>query len=173
MNDILKITKEVLSQNFLWKLHKFTQNNKQPSFVNYFYYPENVVGSSNAIFQFDLDENLKNELAKELIEKNLILFKPKTWKTHINIFSRGSFIPWHDDGSYKKTITIYLNEQWDLNWGGAFLYSKMDFSKNNINCIYPEYNTAISFAPPLLHTTTLTTNNSLMRKSLQIFINEF
>ena len=38
---------------------------------------------------------------------------------------RLSYIPWHNDHHRKSAITIYLNETWDRDWGGLFLYQRV------------------------------------------------
>lgn len=49
-----------------------------------------------------------------------------------------SFIPWHSDkDSYdavRFAATLYLNKEWDDNWGGLFLYKKtIAFMPNHLD----------------------------------------
>ena len=83
--------------------------------------------------------------------------------------SRASFIPWHDDGTYIYTGTIYLNEFWDENWGGYFAYA----DDGEIKCIAPFYNKGCFFATPLAHSALITAGNAPLRESVQIFVNKF
>jgi hypothetical protein len=170
----VKIIKDIISFDALDALHRLSRDGRQPSGVNFFSYGnENVVGVSNAIFQFVLDEDLRKKIAGELIAKGVWLHTPKKWVAYVNLFSRSSFIPWHDDGKYVHTVTIYLNKRWDYDWGGALLYSLEEPPFKNVSCMYPEHNKGIVYTPPLYHTTTLTAINAPMRESLQIFVQEF
>jgi hypothetical protein len=170
----VKIIKDILSPDLLAALHRLSRDGRQPSGVNFFSYGnENVVGVSNAIFQFMTEDVLREQIASELIAKGVWERTPKKWVAYVNLFSRSSFIPWHDDGDYVYTVTIYLNERWDYDWGGALLYSLEEPPFENVSCVYPERNKGVAYAPPLHHSTTLTAINAPMRESLQIFVSEF
>ena len=56
----------------------------------------------------------------------------------IYIWSGGSYIIWHLDDNYPYNGTIYLNEEWDSNDGGIFLYEEHE--TNEIRGIKPKYN---------------------------------
>lgn len=165
----ITIYKNLLSGPLLEKLHLFSRNGKQPTRTNFFHYIEDVIGYSNAVFCFDLSNELKQELIEELLEKNVFPSPPKLMIAYIHLFSRGSFIPWHTDDQHKYTGTIYLNKSWDANLGGLFLYKDNEELKG----LMPTYNMGAFFTPPLWHTTTLTAINAPFRESLQIFVKEF
>lgn len=167
----LKITKNALSQDLRSLLHVLTRDGRQPSGVNFFHFTEDVVGVSNSIFQFSIEGELKDKLEKELLDTGLLPNKPKKWHAHVNLFTRGAFIPWHNDADFVYNVTIYLNEKWDHNWGGAFLYG--NDSAENIACIYPQHNLGVAYKTPMWHTTTLTAINAPMRESVQIFVVEY
>ena len=174
MSVDVKIIKEFLSQDTLVALHQLVRDGRQPSAVSFFsYQTDSVIGASNAIFAFSIEAELREQIAAELIAKKVWGSVPKDWRAHVNLFPRGAFIPWHNDSNYVHTTTVYLNERWDYDWGGAFLYSLEEPPFENVNCVYPERNKAVVFAPPLHHTTTLTAINAPMRESLQIFVKEF
>jgi hypothetical protein len=165
----MKIEKNLLSQELIAKLKAFTRDGKQPTQTNFFSYEANIVGFSNAVFGFLLNDELKDELCSQLIEKEVFYVKPKNWVAFIHLFSRASFIPWHDDCIYPYTGAIYLNEVWDKNLGGYFAYEDND----EIKCIVPTYNTGCFFKPPLMHTVTVTAGNAPLRETVQIFVKEF
>jgi Rps23 Pro-64 3,4-dihydroxylase Tpa1-like proline 4-hydroxylase len=165
----MKIEKNLLSESLIAKLKAFTRDGKQPTQTNFFGYDKGVTGFSNAVFGFSLSEELKNEVAKELIAKKVFEKEPKDWKIFIHLFSRASFIPWHDDNTYAYTGTIYLNESWDKNLGGYFAYEDND----EIKCIVPIYNLGCFFKPPVMHSVTVTAGNAPLRESVQIFVKEF
>ena len=165
----MNIYKNVLSDKTLESLYLVTRTGVQPQSVNFFSYHESVVSVSNAIFNFNVSDNLKNLIIEELITKKVFLKHPKKWQCYVTLFSRGSFIPWHDDSNYVLTGTIYLNQNWDKDFGGLFLYE----DNLEIKALIPEYNKGCFFIPPMYHTTTLTTINSPFRESLQIFVESF
>jgi hypothetical protein len=164
----LKITQNVLSADLLKSLYVYTRDGRQPSRTNFFGWKEIVVGTSSAIFSFKIEDALKKQVAQELIEKGIFEKEPQEWTANIHLMSRGAFIPWHDDANHKASCTIYLNSQWDHNWGGYFLYEERGVTK----ALTPTYNMGVSFVAPLLHTCTLTAINAPLRESLQIFVDK-
>jgi hypothetical protein len=165
----INVVQNVFCPETLEKLHAFSRGGKQPSRTNFFSYEPHAVGMSNAIFCFDLDDDIRTIVFDELVSKNVLPSTPVKAQSYIHLFSRNSFIPWHDDRKYAYTVTIYLNQDWDLNFGGLFVYQDGE----DLKCIPPKYNSAAYFAPPIPHTTTATAINAPLRESLQIFVEEF
>lgn len=165
----MQLHKGVLSEETLRKLFMLSRDRKQPARTNFFNYQPEITGFSNAVFAFDMDEDLKNIIADELVAKQIFSSRPKIWECFKHVFSRYSYIPWHDDSRYCFTGTVYLNPQWDRDMGGMFVHE----DGNELKAILPQYNTGIFFVPPLQHTTTITAINAPMRESLQIFVTEF
>ena len=64
----MKIEKNVLSTSLIASLKAFTRDGKQPTQTNFFGYDKGVTGFSNAIFGFLLSDELKAEVAQELVE---------------------------------------------------------------------------------------------------------
>jgi hypothetical protein len=159
----------IFSEPLLEKLYLFSRTGIQPTRINFFSYDVNVTGPSNAIFGFDLTDSLREEVVAELTAKKVFPSRPKKLHAYIHLFSRNSFIPWHDDAKYKYTGTVYLNKTWDVNFGGLFLYE----DAQELKCLMPAHNTGAFFTPPLGHTTTVTAINAPFRESLQIFVEEF
>ena len=92
--------------------------------------------------------------------------KPKAVNFHF--CDPESFINWHDDGPeyHIAGATVYLNQNWNINDGGLFLYR--DFDKN-IRGERPEFNKCIFQQGGVMHSTTPTHWKSPVRKSLQVF----
>lgn len=78
----------------------------------------------------------------------------------------GSSIPWHTDEGYLHAMTIYLNHDWDKNWGGYFSY----LSEDGVRCIIPEFNLGVAVCPPTPHTVLLVDYSAPVRETLQIFV---
>jgi hypothetical protein len=76
-----------------------------------------------------------------------------------------SHIPWHNDKGHNGGITIYLNEKWNKNHGGIFLF---DDGKHILG-IYPHKNRAIENFGNVEHSVCPTTINSNIRRTIQIF----
>ena len=80
-------------------------------------------------------------------------------------WTSGSYIPWHNDGHKKQAGTLYLNENWNEEWGGLYLAKETD--KNHI--IYPEYNSFTLQFDNMEHSTTPTTKFAPLRVTVQLF----
>jgi len=166
----VNITKNVFSNELLEKLYMHTRiDGKQPTRTNFFGWSSAVTGTSNAIFAFAVEAELKKTVAEELVTKGIFKQIPKLWTANIYLMSRNSFIPWHDDARHKFTCTAYLNKEWHSDLGGYFIYQDGEDKK----ALIPEYNMVVSFAPPIGHTCTITALNAPLRESLQIFVEEF
>jgi len=77
----------------------------------------------------------------------------------------GSYIGWHNDAIYKFASFIYLNEKWDIDHGGLFLYN----NNKKIIGIPPVYNQCILSSHAVPHTISRTTPDAPIRMSIQIF----
>jgi Rps23 Pro-64 3,4-dihydroxylase Tpa1-like proline 4-hydroxylase len=166
---MIKVVENTFSASTLEKLKIFTRDGRQPSTTNFFNWTKNVTGMSNAIFKFDLTEDLKELVTKELIDKNILPSIPKKWNIAVQLCSRMSYIPWHNDANWIFSATVYLNNEWNPEWGGYFTYQ----DDNEIKAIIPSHNKAISFKTPLKHSVLLTSIDSPFREALQIFVEEF
>ena len=99
--------------------------------------------STNILTHQIVDKILKKEI-KEYIETALnINFDEKKldFIPSIYVWGGGSYIAWHSGIRYPYNGTIYLNEEWDSNNGGVFLYK--DNLTNEIKGIEPSYNSMV------------------------------
>lgn len=88
---------------------------------------------------------------------------------YLHIWPCGSQINWHTDGEPRQRIgsTIYINESWNWNWGGLFLYNDADLGQG---WVFPEHNKMIWFLSPVWHATSMVSLNAeYPRLSIQIF----
>ena len=86
-----------------------------------------------------LEKEIKSSIEKALdvdFEKEELTFVPS-----IYVWGGGSYITWHPDECYPYNGTIYLNEEWDSDDGGVFLYK--DNLTNEIKGIEPSYNSMV------------------------------
>lgn len=77
----------------------------------------------------------------------------------------GSYTIWHNDGIYSSAVSIYLNKGWDFRNGGLFTYK----DEEGIHSIIPEANRAIIQIGGIYHSTTITSPEAKIRRSIQIF----
>lgn len=86
------------------------------------------------------------------------------------VWTGNSRIEWHRDfsldreGSRCGAITIYLNRQWEMEWGGDFLYK----DENNVTQrVTPSYNSAVAIGAVQHRSTRIEGRH--FRKCIQIF----
>jgi hypothetical protein len=133
--------------------------------TNYTAWSEVIVRSSAAILVFDLPNELQTKIIKRASELcNLIDGYQEVYAMYYKMLP-GAYIPWHNDGNWRFGMTIYLNEDWDKNFGGYFAFN----DGNTISCIKPEYNCATYISAPLDHCVFQTAPDAKPRKTIQIF----
>jgi 2OG-Fe(II) oxygenase superfamily len=109
---------------------------------------------------------------RAMIESKMKRFlKPGEQFRHVQYYewNQLSQINWHNDNHINSAITVYLNENWDHNWGGLFCWKEND-EKGNF--IIPQFNTAIVVRGHPFHHVTLTSPYAPTRKTLQIWIDD-
>lgn len=88
----------------------------------------------------------------------------------LHVWPPGSQINFHHDApeeSNRLSSTIYINEAWNWNWGGLFLYDHPDLGQR---WIFPHPNLMIWFRPPVWHSTSMITLAAeYPRLSIQLF----
>jgi hypothetical protein len=136
--------------------------NKNNTFKTNYMWDYNVRLDSNAVLVHTVTNiELINSVANIVKEK----FSRDINNIMFYYWTPGSHIPWHDDAGHNGGITIYLNEFWDNNRGGIFLFD----DGNNIRGIFPKKNRAIQQYGNIYHSVSPTTNQSDIRRTIQIF----
>lgn len=126
---------------------------------------ENIkVGITGSCLSTPVDEKLQDQILQEISE-----YLPDTSKeilTMFYIWQPNSGMSRHLDSSYKFAATIYLNNYWNIEWGGNFLYYKKPnidwntpeedymYDYENWSIIVPEHKTMILNTDKLLHMVT-------------------
>jgi hypothetical protein len=124
-----------------------------------------IVRASLPVLVRDYDEAMSALILGQLIKRGVI--ESNKFSVMNYAWSRLSYIPWHDDPSHKTAITVYLNERWDSDWGGIFLY--MD-EAGEIRGYIPKFNTCVKNSGHILHSTTMVTPDADgPRLTVQIF----
>lgn len=121
----------------------------------------NVFGSTlSTKVSFQLIDKLQKELESKLPSADKVMYQFYVWQ-------KNSGISIHSDGSYKWGATIYLNETWDLNYGGIFLWTDHD---KKLHAEMPDYNQMIVNDESYDHMVTpVGTNTPIDRYTIQIW----
>jgi Rps23 Pro-64 3,4-dihydroxylase Tpa1-like proline 4-hydroxylase len=144
---------------------------------------ENSNFTNNKSWQTDLKQfskpvkthNIKNENTITIINKAFKKIDIPILKLGVNFscsfykWESGCYIPWHSDSKYSAGMTIYLNDDWDYKNGGLFLYKEND----TIKTIIPKKNKGVLQVGGIPHSTTIVSNHSKPRKTIQIFFDKF
>ena len=129
-----------------------------------------IIGSCGTVLIRDLNAEDKNLLKEALIAHNLILESENIeLEAQAYLWNRLSYIPWHsdkdDDDSTRYAATLYLNNDWDDNWGGLFLYKK----EGKIFGESPRYNKFVFNDKNYEHSTTILGTDAPIRQTIQLF----
>lgn len=120
-----------------------------------------ATGSFGPVYMLPLDEYA--QILENKVWNKLPQFKGYyPYSLFLHIWEPGSQINWHDDvhdQSWEElTTTIYLNKNWNINWGGLFLCKDSNDSPTG-QWFAPIHNQLSWFVPPVWHATTMCTNS--------------
>ena len=168
MNKTVKIFENFLTNSLFVKTqNKANEIIKNPyvglSRTN-FAWPTIIVKASTPVIVKDIDKT--DELFKELKQE----IEEKTGWEVLNImiyyWTKLSYIPWHEDPGLNAGFTLYLNETWDKDWGGYFMY---ELEEGQIKALIPTRNTAVIQEGNVPHSVSTINMDSEIRISLQVF----
>lgn len=146
----------------------FSKENESKWSINKHFWEDGIQNKSLGVVSiFRIDGHLR-----EMIEKVLSKFlKPGETFQFIQYYewNQMSQINWHSDSGKKAAITVYLNEEWDPNWGGFFCWQE---TSGNAHLIVPKFNTAVIARDNPPHHVSLISPYAPIRKTLQICIVE-
>jgi Rps23 Pro-64 3,4-dihydroxylase Tpa1-like proline 4-hydroxylase len=125
----------------------------------------NIVKASQPVLIRDYDPALSAIILGQLTRRGVI--DTDDFQVRNYAWSRLSYIPWHNDGMHQVAITVFLNDVWERDWGGIFLY--LD-DRSGIRGYAPKFNTCLKNRGHILHSTTMITPDAAApRLTLQIF----
>lgn len=132
------------------------------------YWPDDIKLPGVPIFIHDIKQgcNLYNIITSEVRK---IIGDSISLEMMFYYWPKYSYIPWHKDteARYSGAITVYLNEGWDRENGGYFMYE--DITDNTIKAVLPCNNKAILQGTNVEHCTSANMGVEI-RSTLQIFI---
>jgi hypothetical protein len=127
---------------------------------------DEVLKQSTPVIIIDIinDTPMYNKLKSEIDSKTGFQVE----RLMLYFWTKLSYIPWHDDGHAKSALTIYLNDYWDDDWGGYFMFNL----NNEIKAIIPERNLAIIQTGGVPHSVSTVNLNADLRITIQAFFTE-
>lgn len=133
--------------------------------TNYSFWDNRIVKASSAILIFDLPKSIENTLVNRVKELHEEIGQCKKVFVMYYKMMPGAYIPWHNDSKWSFGMTVYLNKNWDRDFGGYFAFAH----DNQIRCLPPEYNNAIFVSTPLEHCVFQIAPDAPPRTTIQIF----
>lgn len=127
-----------------------------------------LISTSGTILLFDLKGELFDKTKNKLIPYFGNDTEDKNWSLIYTLGSRYSWLPWHDDSNHIKSMTVYLNDSWNMDYAGWFLYEEEEETK----AILPSFNKGVVLTPPINHCTVMPNPQAPLRESLQVFVNK-
>lgn len=131
----MKVIDQVLSEELLLKLEEeLTQKiNTNCWSVSHIVWEDYLVaGITGSVLISPVEEN------KELLQKELqsVLPETKLFTPNFHVWMRGSGINTHADTNHEYGATLYLNPEWEFDWGGLFCWQNGD----KVDVILPKQN---------------------------------
>ena len=162
----MKYYEDVLSKEMLDRI-QFDIRKQVPKYrwsSNIPWQQELKLGVSGISIQSRVGEELHNDILKEIQH-----FLPEAveYVLMYNIWPPNSGISVHDDANKIFGATIYLNDEWDVNEGGIFLYKTGEHRDAEWSAIVPKHNAMVLNDSNELH---LVTQISPLSKDLRITI---
>lgn len=144
-------------------------------YTNYAWTSDSVESNKDRYERLVLIHDLKvgnpelNQQVCNAVNMQLDDYKVHNDTIFIYLWTNMSRIEWHNDSKTRSSrcgaVTVYLNQRWDLEWGGDFLYKDED---NEVHRISPSFNKGV-FITDLEHRTTPVIGKKI-RKTLQIWL---
>lgn len=91
--------------------------------------------------------------------------RPRPQNILFYMWTKGSYIPWHNDPSCNAALTIYLNDKWDRDYGGLYLYE----DGPDIKAIVPQANLGVIQRNQPSHATTPVIHKASIRFTIQVW----
>jgi Rps23 Pro-64 3,4-dihydroxylase Tpa1-like proline 4-hydroxylase len=124
------------------------------------------VKASSPVLVRPYNDLLKNSILNQLLKNNVI--KHTDYSVMNFVWTKLSYIPWHDDPAASSAITVYLNEKWHRDWGGIYLFSENEGEQ--IRGYIPKFNSAVKSESRVMHATTIISSDAeTPRITVQLF----
>lgn len=162
----VKIVKNFFNDDDIQQVKQFCEEvQDQVDFTSKGRWSDHLTIGRGNVNVYDLHPSLDEEIHSIVYNRMVEEFSMEPGAILFHFWQPESFITWHDDYSHAGAATVYLNEQWDINNGGLFLYDE----GNGIRGEVPKFNKCVFQKDSTPHCTTATHWKSPVRKSLQVF----
>ncbi len=125
-----------------------------------------------------MPEELSGRIYTDLQERGKISYAPWSRSCLFYIGLPNSCVNWHHDYKDYNALSIYLNRNWDSNWGGWFAYNEEhNFVEGTVDLrhgkfVVPEYNVSVLSTEMEWHCTTPISPVAEKRYSIQLFFSK-
>jgi hypothetical protein len=170
--QLIKVTDETFTVTEYRKIIAFTkimvENSPKP--LKNDMWPKDLVdgvGGYSEIYSI-LDPNIIRILADKCMS---VIGSSKNYEDYLVMYYEGdsqSGLNWHTDKAYSASASIYLNDDWNDNYGGYFVF-KMNGDRLT-TAFSPDLGLAVFQKGKINHAVTSTRHDAPKRKSLQVFI---
>jgi hypothetical protein len=167
MDKNIIVYNEFLSNDLFDEVQIFAENTVKS--------PEPYPGRTNLCWQDEIRNQSTPVIIRDIIEGTPIYNKLKSEidsKTGLKVkrlmlyfWTKLSYIPWHNDAHAESALTIYLNDYWDQDWGGYFMFKL----NNEIKAIKPDRNLGVIQTGNVSHSVSTVNLDADLRITVQSF----
>lgn len=166
MTKSIGVVYDILDENLFISCQDYSKKmllTAKNSYTNHSW-EKKIVKDSNPVIINQLDSS--DSLYKKIEDTISVKLQIKNIKSILFYYwTQNSHIPWHTDPNDNGGITIYLNEVWDKDSGGIFLFE----TNNGISGIYPKKNMSVVQKGGVPYCVSPTSRCSDIRYTIQIF----
>ena len=178
---MIKIYRDVLSEELIQSLFEWNEKTKggdvwasnQAKWLDVLKY-----ATTGTILSRVLPDNFRNDIISNLYSRGKIDWMPTTTSALFYMGFPNSCVNWHPDFPDYDAMSIYLNKDWDSNWGGWFAYTEEynwvdgDVRPGHGKFVVPKYNMSIMSTEKEWHCTTPISPFAHPRLSIQLFFSK-
>jgi hypothetical protein len=179
---MISIIRDVLSEEFINQLLTWNEETKtgdvwasnQTKWIDVLKY-----ATGGTIISRALPDEWKNPIYYELLNRNKLDYLPYASSAIFYMGFPTSCVNWHPDYADYDAMSIYLNKEWDSNWGGWFAWtdehkgsSEFGINPKSGEFYSPQYNTGVYSTEREWHCTTPTATVAPPRISIQLFFSK-
>ena len=138
----MKIYKNVLTKELLEECREDIRNNLDEftwSLSSFAWHNSINIGITGVCASYLINDQLSKKL-ESCLQPYLASYE--TVEFQIQAWTKNSGIAIHNDACHGFGSTIYLNEEWDVNWGGLFLWKESE-EDEIFNAFCPKENTML------------------------------
>jgi hypothetical protein len=179
---MISILTDVLSEGYIEQLLAWNEQTKtgdvwasnQTKWVDVLKY-----ATGGTILSRALPDEWKNPIYYELANRGKLDYLPHSSSAIFYIGYSTSCVNWHPDYADYDAMSIYLNKEWDSNWGGWFAWTEENkgvdeygYNPKQGQFYSPQYNTAVHSTEREWHCTTPLSTTAPPRISIQLFFSK-